>query len=495
MEKDKFQEAGDGCASERYMDELAKEFDSLFQFEDRSELLAFTLEYRDIPMWPLIRNQIITDGIRTKYGLNAPIRAKTCHGKRSLFREVLCRNPFFSTHKDIVYVGFPSSNFTSDATGVLYDERIKKYYDVFKRSSMIVSVSDYAGAKYAYQNWKSSYAVNELAQKKKKLSTKDAQTLKKFVSFLDNTCPIKLDTKLKKKIYQQITMFSEYLEGYVRAWKLYLKITRPKLVVEYCGCFMGIDTVAMNLACCDMDIPTADIQVCWIGRKYHSYYCGNAILESRICRKIYPDYFFAWGEYWKIRVRNPCKAVTIGTHRKYHRLRKKNNTILICVSMYYESYIKYIDWIMNHAGNDAKIYLRLHPRENTASVRNLFQVFQNDKRFHFANDNNLQYYLDKCTYFVSNGSTVVFEALACGIITFVVEDDLYDLYDLNDVADRIHHFKTTEEFMELWSKRESMNMEACSDFFDMNYKKLFKGFMRSISTQKQMVKGDNDGCH
>ena len=479
----KYKEISNECSPEINISKFAEEWDNLFKFEDRSELLESALEYQNIPMWPLIRNQVIVYGIRAKYNLNTPIRNKNYHSERNIAREVLHRNPFFSVHKDVVYVGFPSSNFTSNDTGVFYDERIKKYYDVIKNSSMILSVSDHVGAKYGYKNWKSDYVVNELAQKKKKESTKDVQTLKRFVRFLDDFCPVKIDTELKKIIYQQIMVFSKYLEGYVRAWKLYLKIVRPKLVIEYCGCFMGISNVAMNLACYDMDIPTSDIQVCWIGRKNHSHYCGKAILESSICKKIYPDYFLTWGKYWETKVHNPCKTVIIGTHRKYNKS-QKNNNILICLGLYYEAYVKYVDWVMEHSDSDVEIYLRLHPKENIASVRAIFSAFQNDKRFHFANDNDLQYYLDKCTYFITNGSTVVFEALACGKKVFVIEDASYDMYDLYDIADRIYHFKTIEEFEELWLHRESMSMKIYNDFFDMNYEKLLKKFIQRISMKK-----------
>lgn len=468
------------------MNEISSQYDNLRKFENNFNILKFTLEYGNIPMWPLIRNQVIIYGINSKYGSTNKKREKAFCREKSVLKELTFRNPYLTTHKDVAFVGFPSSNFEKHENGILYDERIKAYVDLFHKSSMIISVTDNDEFVYGYKNWKSDYAVNEFAtnEKWKNRSKKDALVLKQFVKFLEDECPVEISTELKKKIYQILMFYSKYLRGYVEAWKIYLKVVRPKLVVEYCGCFMGISNVAMNLACDKLKISTAEIQVSSIRKNFHSYCCGRAIAESDICKHIYPDYFLTWGKYWGNIVNNPCRTVTIGTHRKYETINQRNENVLICLSGMYESYIKYIDLIMSYSTPKSKIYLRIHPKENSKNVRNIFKKFEEDNRFNFANQSGLQDYLKECTYMFACGSTVIYEALACGKIVFIPKDYAYDLHSMDGVKDKINSFETPEEFSILWQKRFSMQMKAYNDFFEMNYEKLFKKFVRDITEKR-----------
>ena len=464
--------------------ELKKKLEKFYEFENDSRLLNFTLEYRNIPMWPLVRNQVIIQGVFPEGYAHGFIGYKTKESI-SYMKKITVRNPFFSTHKDIAYVGFPCDNFGNYEKGKVYDERVKAYVDLFRSSCMIISGTNFNEAACGYRNWKSDDALVEFAQNRKCKNEKDAFVLKQFVKFLEEECPAKINTRLKKEIYNIISNFSSCLKNYVKAWNIYLGIVRPRLVVEYCGCFMGISTVAINLACEDKKIPTADIQVSHISKYMHSYNCGLSIIQSKMCKKMYPDYVLTWGKYYQDIVDSPCQFVTVGTHRKYKVIKERNRNILICLSDEYKSILKYIDFIMNHIDKETDVYLRLHPHYNTANHRNLFREQYKDNRFFFANDKGLQYYLNKCTYVFCPASTVVFEALTCGKVVFVTRDEgYYESYSMERIEDKIHAFDTVEQFGELWEMRESIPMKAYDDFFDMNYKKLFKKFVKEVTNGK-----------
>lgn len=465
------------------MNELTSKFDKFFEFENNDKLLDFTLEYRNIPIWPLVRNQVIIHGILPEDYLNK--HTMDIKGKSVKYiKKMTVRNPFFSTHKDIVYVGFPCDNFCSYENGKVYDERVKAYVDLFRSSCMIVSGTNFDETECGYKNWKLDYALIEFSQNRKCKSEKDALVLKKFMKFLEAECPAKISSALKNIIFNVISSYSLYLQNYVEAWKIYLQIVKPRLVVEYCGCFMGLSTVAMNIACADKKIPTADIQVCYIGKNMHSYNCGSAITQSKICKIMYPDYVLTWGRYYQNVINSPCQFVTIGTHRRYKFVKERNKNVLICLTDKYEDYLEHMDYIMNQIDRDAKVYLRLHPKYNTANNRNLYRKYEKDNRFFFANDKELEYYLNKCTYVFCTSSTVIFESLACGKIVLTPRDDYYEFYNLENIEDRIHVFDTVEQFEELWEMRESIPMKVYNDFFDMNYKKLFKKFVKEVTNGK-----------
>ena len=244
---------------------------------------------------------------------------------------------------------------------------------------------------------------------------------------------------------------------------------------------MGFLQVASNLACRDLHISTAEIQHALEVRNSKAHHWGDAIIRSRSCQKIFPDYFLMYGKYWSDAVALPSKKVVIGTHRKYRvNIGKRNDNVLICLSMSNEKYNELIEWVLNNTDINTKVYLRLHPLENTEKDRSIFAKFKASDRFEFANEKKLEYYLMKCTYVISTGSTVIYEALTCGNIVFVPRDELYYYTNVNFIEDKIYSFQTFQELDKIWKRRNEIPTTAYDDFYDMNYKELYGRFIENM---------------
>lgn len=455
-------------------------------FENKKELLDFKLGCQNVPVWPLVRLNIIISCIDKRVYAYRERKRGQMKKRVNKLKEFTIKNPFFSLPKDVIYIGFPNDDMLRHEDGLIYDERIKAYMDINHRSSMLVSVITKDEFKYAYQNWKSDYFIHYMANKKE--NKDDIKMANEFIKYLKNNFPLEIDSTLSKSIFNTIMQYSKWLPGYVKICKMYLKIVKPSLVIECDGCYMSLLYVAMNLACNSLNIPTAEIQHAWEGKTTHAHYWGNSIVKNSDCKRIFPDYFLTMGKYWNTRVNVPSKKLVVGTHRKYHwDMEQKNENILICLASTYETYVELVSTIINSTGLNTKVYLRIHPSENTKNVRNLFNKFMENSRFEFANENKLEFYFDQCRYLVSCGSTVIYEALTCGKVVFVPKDILYEWYDLDSIKDKIHLLQEPRQFIELWNKRDELPIKAYNDFYDMNYEKLYGGFVNNMIRRKKRI--------
>lgn len=447
-------------------------------FECNKKLLDYKLEYSNVPMWLLIRVELMIACIDKPEGMFIESEKKIVH--RHLFQELTIRNPFFTFPKEIVYVGFSNQYMIQHENELVYDERTMPYLKMCRRTSMLISIAQDKKFKYAYNSWKSDYIIHLLASKKKKSSDRDAKTAHQFIQYLKEEFPLEIPCTQFKKIFETIMGYSKLLEGYTNVWKVYLRIINPKLVIQCNGSYLGLSQVALKLACNERHIPTAEIQHAAECINSHAHYWGEQIVNNENCKMVFPDYFLTCGSYWNKEVNLPSKKIVIGTHRKYSLNKKRNDNVLVCLVTNYVEYVDLVKYIVQSVEPGSTIYLRLHPLENTEKNRSEFKQFIKKGQIEFANDNNLEYYLSKCTYVVSCASTVVYEALTCGNIVFVPRDKMFDSYNMESIENRIYSFQTLEEFEQVWKKRKKIEMKEYNDFFDMNYRELYKSFLCKV---------------
>lgn len=456
----------------------------IHMFENKKELLEYKLEYRNVPMWPLVRVAVMISCIDQPEGLHSERSAGAA--RRHLIQELTIRNPFFTFPKKVIYAGFSNRYMICHGKNLVYDERTMPYLKMSPQANMLISVAEEKEFKYAYRNWKSDYVIHLLAAGGKEENKQDAATARRFIQYLKKEFPLQIPEAQYKIIFDTLMGYSRLLEGYVKTWKLYLQIVKPRLVIQCEGSYLGLSQVALKLACNARRIPTAEIQHAAECINSHAHYWGKQIINSEDCKKIFPDYFLTYGAYWNKEVSLPCKKVVIGTHRKYHsNMKKRNHNILVCLVTNYNEYVDLLTYIVRSSQPQSKIYLRLHPHENTKDNRAIFEQFVESGKVEFANVYNLEYYLGRCTYVVSCASTVVYEALTCGNIVFVPRDKLFDAYNMETIEDRIYAFQTLEEFKKIWNSRTELELKAYDDFYNMNYQKLYKAFLQKMIAEKK----------
>jgi Capsule polysaccharide biosynthesis protein. len=255
---------------------------------------------------------------------------------------------------------------------------------------------------------------------------------------------------------------------------------------------MGVSAVGLTLACKDLKIPTAEIQHASVAKTSLAHYWGDEIMRNRNCKRLFPDYFLTFGKYWNDYIHLPSKKVVVGTHRKYNiEIQNKNinENVLICLSINCRQYINVVEYIVANTGLETKIYLRFHPLGNTENNKLIFKKYNQNDRFEFANDKNLEYYFENCKYMISSGSTVIYEALTCGKIVFVPKDQIYNYCGMDTVKDKIYSFETIQQFKKLWDKRATFPMKVYNDFYEMDYERLYTEFIKKVTKKQKKLKG------
>lgn len=466
-------------------------YEKLHVFEDNKELLEFTLEYYNIPMWLLVRTHIMIECINKRIGVYSKVKNRNLIIRKNECKEMTVKNPMLSLPKEIVYAGFPNTYMLEHEEGKFYDERIMPYVKISKNSSMLVSVLTNDKFEYDYPNWKSDYFIHYLAHRKENIYENDVQKIEEFVKYIKEKLPFEINNNIIKMIFNTVIYYSKSLPGYVETWKLYLKIVKPKLVVICECCYMGVSAVGLTLACKDLKIPTAEIQHASEAKTSLAHYWGDEIMRNRNCKRVFPDYFLTFGKYWNDYIHLPSKKVVVGTHRKYNiEIQNKNinENVLICLSINCKQYINVVEHIVANTGLETNIYLRLHPLENTENNKLIFKKYNQNDRFEFANDKNLEYYFDNCKYIISSGSTVIYEALTCGKIVFVPKDQSYNHSGMDIIKDKIYSFETIQQFKKLWDKRATFPMKVYNDFYEMDYERLYTEFIKKVTKKQKKLK-------
>lgn len=467
------------------MSRMSELHEKIHVFDNSRELLNYKLRFGNVPMWLLVRLTIILECIDKHEGYCVENYVEKSKKQGNVVFGFTLKNPFISRPTDVLFAGFSDSLMTKHEGELLYNDMTKAYMDIYKNSRIIIANANERNPNYAYSDWKSDYCISWLAaslvKHKKKAAEEDVKIAKAFIRYIKAEFPIEIDGRTLQQIYNIIISASECLPFYAAVWKQCFKICRPKLVVQHCASYMDFNNLAIKLACRDLNIPTAEIQHAWEDKNSHAHYWGKAVVENADCKKLFPDYFLMSGQYWFDAVSLPSKKVIIGTYKKYRiNVKRKNENVLICLAGNYKYYMDLIEWLIDNTSMDAKIFLRLHPLENNAKVRALFKKYISNGDITFANEKTLEHYLGNCTYVVTCGSTVVFDALTCGNIVFVPKDVSYEIYNLDTISDKIYSFTSLDELGEIWNRRSEISMRAYDDFYDMNYKALYRRFIESL---------------
>jgi len=181
---------------------------------------------------------------------------------------------------------------------------------------------------------------------------------------------------------------------------------------------MGLLQVAGNLACRDLHISTAEIQHALEVRNSKAHHWGDAIIKSQSCQKIFPDYFLMLGEYWASSVALPSKKVVIGTHRKYRvNTEKRNNNVLICLSMSDEKYIELVEWILK---NTEKNNVPMGTGKYRIKGIDITTGFELEKNQNWWNKENIELRIDTITVRIYERVAEVYNAYKLGGVDMFV---------------------------------------------------------------------------
>lgn len=344
--------------------ELTEQF---FHMED--ELDLFELKIQGVYFWERIRFSVhrqilVSSGIigeaHTKTERTFANRLKS--GIRSV-KNLAVKNPYFFSEKDILFLGSPRRMLKDDG----------KWWDIYCDPIIEVFDMPYAYIELPYQNMHFTPAktreigymdiINYLGAIKCKfnsfeLSEEELVFLENIQYHILNRFKVKIN--LKNQVHWQLNFRKNVLPLYERL----LRKVKPKLVILVCS--YGFETFIE--ACKSMDIPVAELQHGVLSR----YHLGYSFPGPKKTKRAFPDYFLAFGDYWKDSVEFPLekeRIISVGYPylenevKKYSDIKKKDQILFISQGTIGGEMSKFAVELSKDHRMKHKIIYKLHPGE------------------------------------------------------------------------------------------------------------------------------------
>ena len=206
-----------------------------------------------------------------------------------------------------------------------------------------------------------------------------------------------------------------------KIYKIIFRLFSPKILFYTNNGVIGGIIQAAN----ELGIKTIELQHGGISHLHIAYN------SSKFDKKISPNYFFTFGEYWHDAIKFKSKKINIGfpymelvEDNLSKNIIKENNSILVISKGKFQRnlFIKITKKILYSLEN-FKIYYKLNPSEYDDWEKNYPVSFQTNPNLKIIdnNDKPLNYYYKKAKYLIGSGSTCIYEGVASDMVVFVIK--------------------------------------------------------------------------
>lgn len=385
-----------------------------------------------------------------------------------LIKGLLCNNPFFSRPAKLLFLGHKRRKIWD---GLWWDIYCDCMLDRLKKGSYIYLAGRY---QHRYQKPCKTRDIQHL----------DVVTLLAFFLRKFMLCRINL-TEKEKELTEAIrnTMRKEFgcdinVSEYVKnnlsgrksqyfAYRLLLRKLRPEfvfLIVSY-----GNETFIE--ACKKLKIPIAEIQHGIISR----YHLGYSFSQGEFIKKTFPDYFFAFGDYWKDTVKLPLKRENIFSvgypfleeAKRYKNVEKKDWVLFLSQGSVGTCLSKLAVELSQQKDFKRRIFYKLHPGEYMRWKSEYPWLLENKDSINVIEEAPPSIYKLMAASKAQIGccSTSIYEGLVFGLKTYLVDFPGIEYMDYllaNNYAVKI---STVNELIERLKSNKTFNTIDKEYFF------------------------------
>lgn len=402
--------------------------ETIFQMEE--ELDLFNKQINGVYFWELIRLSVVSQ-IAQKTGLYGQAQVRTesnvknvSHFAYNAFKNIIYKNPFFSTNIDIVFWGGSRRKLMDD--GFWWNIYCDPVMDSLFDFNSLLLESTYLGNHFKpcktnnikYIDFISfiRYFKNMFIRYRTALSVEDMYDLNKIKSRLIDVFNITVD--IENIVTSSLRMRSVMLPVY----RSLLKRIKPKIVVVICS--YGKETFIE--ACKQQKIPVVELQHGTINR----YHTGYSFPGKYYSKTTFPDYFLTFGDYWKKLVQFPIpqeRVISTGypffdmETAKYNSIPKKNQIVFISQGTIGARMSRFAVELQFRQDFDLDIVYKLHPGEYSRWQKDYPWLVNSGLSVIDDESEPLYKLLAQSKALVGVYSTVVYEGLGMGLPTYLVD--------------------------------------------------------------------------
>lgn len=451
------------------------------EFENSSRILDYRYQYKNIMIWPYVRDLLIRKVVLANYGLLPNVEGR---GKEKKYRDYVKYNTFNLPKKDILFFSPSSALIESDSQ--IFDRLIDGFARVSERDSakIIQYNQDFNFEKL--EKMEIPYSLDTFINKiiayegsRNKVSNVEMQNINNFMEYIKKELPFDVEEGIYEAVKKQAIVVAKFFPAYYKYYKKLIDIVQPKLVIFHCGVYGLLSVKVFN----DYKIVTAEYQHGSIDHQW-PYMYGKQVAENIDYREHMPNYLLTWGDYWIRNINVPTEVYKIGNpevQKNIDRLKKmKPNidsrfNILFVTGNDYQWCVEFVSFLLGNLSEDYKIIIKLHPLLPDHICH--YKKFLDTGRVEVINNGSIYDCLAVCKYVIGDMSTAMYEAAAMGKEVFIVDNNELTMACMNgDFGTLIHN---GQEFIEKMNeeRKKSFNSE---DFFASNWKENYLKFLQDV---------------
>ncbi len=410
--------------------ELLEKF---LQFENEGKVLSYFYSYKNMLIWPFVRNAVWNAVYKSVYGNDTGLLDMTAQGMtRGRLRSYkwsqffrLHRNPLFGCgHKDILYLYHVIGNI-QDQEGVYYNRIYDDFVGLYDNTAIIESAPlfhHFYPKKYETYDADFIEILCAFHEKIAPLGKQDRETVHRFLAYLKKELPFAVKAQCWQTIRTETERYAKNMRLIYGYYKLVFQRIMPKIVFVAQGCD-GSHMACKLKVLRDLGIPSAEIQHGLISRAHFAYNYAPTVCHSTIYKEYMPDFMMLFGTFWKDLVRMPVQLEVLGSanfNRNFHAESREEeniedrNSVLILPSDL-DRYMGLISYIHQELP-EAKLYIKVHPTKKPQY--DVLRKMENEQIRVYIKE-NIYDFLKRTKFVIGDDSTVLYEAAAMGKKVFI----------------------------------------------------------------------------
>ena len=334
-------------------------------------------------------------------------------------------------------------------------------------------------------NYDILFIKNRIHSKIVRIHPKDVQTIIQLLNFLENSYISDISETKLLEIKSRLHFFAKRIDYEIKQYKKIFEKIKPKIIFFDSPSYDGNNHI-INLAK-HMGITTCELQHGFVNKNHMAYNYSEKIILNGEFLNIFPEFFLTFGEYWANEIRTVSKIITLGSpkiqgYRKEDKehLQSKKKIVFMIDQINKENIFSLIDFLSGEGFLECKYELILRPHPGDLEFFEEYRCFALKYNILFESEISINECLSKADAIVSEGSTVIYEALAYGVVPFVRKTllALFMEFNENDVV----YYETDQEFV---SKLNNIDLFSQSKidadkYFDPNWKQNYQNFIDDI---------------
>ena len=338
-------------------------------------------------------------------------------------RNVFAKNPYFAPESEILFLGSPRRK-------LRYDD---KWWDIYCDPIIDCLDKDYVYVEHAYLN------THLTPAKTKNIRYLDlpftlARVRRKFsqVKFTLSDSERELLEDIRERITEQfdvvvdleeiVTQSLRHRKGSLPIYQRLLEKISPKLVFVVCS--YGQET--FTEACKTLGVPVVELQHGVIS----PYHLGYSFSGYKRTKRTFPDYLFAFGDFWKESTEFPIEQERIYSvgypyledeRKRFEKCEKKDQLIFISQGTVGKEMSKFAVQLAKREDFPLRIVYKLHPGEYARWRQEYPWLIESD--IHVVEDDSISLYqlFAESKIQVGVNSTAIFEGLNFDLKTIVLD--------------------------------------------------------------------------